>query len=209
MQHRVIVEFANGDRRVFVGIINIDFHGKLTLHGGMSCDQWEFDWKYIEKVMVQEGSIGLKSFKKHQSYDYIKDEIVLPAISVGNGHWYIKEINPEIKTLELDTEFKPDYAENFEETTLQSESFNTVICLNVIEHTKHPQKIIENAYKILKPNGLFIISVPFMTNLHFRPNDYWRYSLSGLTLLCEENGFKTEHIEWFNNRTRVRGKFRK
>lgn len=151
----------------------------------------------------------MRDIKKHQSYDFIRDRIILPAISIGNGEWNIKEINQEIKTLDFNTRFKPDYAENFEETTLQLETFNTVISLNMLEHTKHPYKIIKNVYKILKPKGILIISVPFKSDYHPAPHDYWRFSLEGLVLLCEECGFKREYMEYFKNRTRVRGVFKK
>jgi len=182
----------------------------------------EIGWDGVEKLfkgynMVNLGKgvrmfyrpVGTKDIRTHQSCKYIEDKIKLPAISIGNGEWNIKIINPEIKTLDFDTKYKPDYAEDFEETTLQSETFNTVICLNVIEHTKHPYKIIENAYKILKPNGILIISTPFLMELHEKPKDYWRFTEDGLVLLCEECGFTRLHTEYINNKRVVRGVFKK
>ncbi|MFX0077149.1 MAG: methyltransferase domain-containing protein, partial [Candidatus Hermodarchaeota archaeon] len=75
------------------------------------------------------------------------------------------------------------------------ETFNTVICINMLEHTKHPQKIIENAFKILNSGGKLLLSVPFRADIHDFPNDYWRFTDQGLRLLCEEAGFKTEELE--------------
>lgn len=39
-------------------------------------------------------------------------------------------------------------------------SFDVIICSEVIEHVKEPQRIVDRAYEMLKENGMFILSTP-------------------------------------------------
>jgi SAM-dependent methyltransferase len=56
------------------------------------------------------------------------------------------------------------------------ESFNAVICLETLEHTKNPLKIVDNMRKILRPGGWMIISTPGTEHpQHNWPQDYYRF----------------------------------
>jgi SAM-dependent methyltransferase len=66
---------------------------------------------------------------------------------------------------------------------LPDESVGTVICCEVFEHIKDPQKAIREIYRILKPSGLAIISAPMHYHIHEEPNDYWRFTPFGVKYL--------------------------
>jgi ubiquinone/menaquinone biosynthesis C-methylase UbiE len=57
-------------------------------------------------------------------------------------------------------------AENL--SLLKPASFDFIICSEVLEHLRHPEKTLSSLYCILKQNGLFIVTVP---------NGYGPYSL--------------------------------
>lgn len=59
-------------------------------------------------------------------------------------------------------------------------SFDNVIMTNLLEHVQEPQKVVNEVYRILKPNGLAVVFVPFMYPIHGDPNDYWRFTDEGL-----------------------------
>jgi len=44
---------------------------------------------------------------------------------------------------------------------LDSESFDNVICIEVLEHIFNFQNVLNEAYRILKPNGTFAVGVPY------------------------------------------------
>jgi ubiquinone/menaquinone biosynthesis C-methylase UbiE len=48
---------------------------------------------------------------------------------------------------------------------LERESFDRVICSEVLEHVPMPEKILINAYEVLKPGGLIAVSVPYRQKL--------------------------------------------
>lgn len=51
--------------------------------------------------------------------------------------------------------------------------FDNIICLEVFEYLKDPQKAIKEIYRVLKPGGTAIISCPFMYKVH---QDQLRYT---------------------------------
>ena len=44
-------------------------------------------------------------------------------------------------------------------------SFDRAICSEVLEHLPQPEKVLINAYEVLKPGGLLVVSVPYAQKL--------------------------------------------
>jgi SAM-dependent methyltransferase len=59
---------------------------------------------------------------------------------------------------------------------LPDNSVGTIICSSVLEHVENPIKAIEEFKRVLKSNGIIIITVPFIFPVHSYPNDYWRFT---------------------------------
>lgn len=56
------------------------------------------------------------------------------------------------------------------------ETFNTILCLEMLEHDDKPWVTIENIKRVLKKGGFLIISTPtFGFPLHRYPKDYFRF----------------------------------
>lgn len=65
---------------------------------------------------------------------------------------------------------------NLHNIDLPSESVGTVLILDTLEHVEFPRKAIEEAYRILKPNGILVISSVMKFPIHDYPYDYWRFT---------------------------------
>jgi len=59
---------------------------------------------------------------------------------------------------------------------LPSESVGTVLLMDTLEHVEFPRKAIEEIHRILKPNGVLIMSSVMNFQIHDYPNDYWRFT---------------------------------
>jgi len=68
--------------------------------------------------------------------------------------------------------------------SIKDGSFDTVICLQVIEHVKDPKNILKELSRVLKKNGHAIISFPHLSYIHDEPEDYFRFTLYGFKNLC-------------------------
>jgi SAM-dependent methyltransferase len=69
-------------------------------------------------------------------------------------------------------------------------SFDTVLSVQVLEHTPRPQALVNEMARVLAPDGLLILTAPFQFRLHEEPHDYFRYSPHGLRTLCEAAGLE-------------------
>ena len=95
-----------------------------------------------------------------------------------------------VKTLDLTLENGADYAGTAEATGLPSESFDLVLCTQVIEHCMNPWRALSEAFRILKPSGTLIVSAPHVWFYHPHPTDNWRFTQEGLVQLCRDAGFE-------------------
>lgn len=78
-------------------------------------------------------------------------------------------------------------------------SYDAVICTQVLEHVKDPRKAISEIIRILKKGGVLILTVPFNGALHASPDDFWRFSPSGLRALLEGCPFQDSKMELGGN----------
>ncbi|MFC2051605.1 class I SAM-dependent methyltransferase [Chloroflexota bacterium] len=78
---------------------------------------------------------------------------------------------------------------------IKNDSFDTVICNQVIEHVPKPWKLIEEIYRILKKDGTLLLSGPWIATYHAHPNDYYRFSSEGLAFLLHNAGFSKIEIQ--------------
>jgi SAM-dependent methyltransferase len=80
-------------------------------------------------------------------------------------------------------------------STIKTDSYDSAICLEVLEHIPDPFKAISEIHRILKPGGVLILSVPHLSRLHDEPNDYYRFTSHGLRYALERVGFIVLHLE--------------
>ncbi len=81
-----------------------------------------------------------------------------------------------------------------------AEQFDSVICIQVLEHVLTPIDFIREINRVLKKNGLFILTVPFIWDEHEQPYDYFRYTSFGIRQIIEQNGFEVlEQRKSLNN----------
>jgi SAM-dependent methyltransferase len=76
----------------------------------------------------------------------------------------------------------------------QDESFNTVFSTQVLEHVEEPQKLVKEAYRVLKHGGTLIISAPMYWEHHEEPYDFYRYTKYGFEFLLKNAGFEVIEI---------------
>lgn len=72
----------------------------------------------------------------------------------------------------------------------EDETFNTVVCNQVLEHVPQPRVLIAEAHRVLLSGGYFICTAPFLEPVHADPGDFFRYTTQGLKALCEDQGFR-------------------
>jgi SAM-dependent methyltransferase len=70
------------------------------------------------------------------------------------------------------------------------QSFDSALCSAVLEHLEEPEQAIRECFRVLKPGGHAIYTVPLMWHLHEEPRDFFRYTKYGLKHLFSKVGFE-------------------
>jgi len=88
----------------------------------------------------------------------------------------------------------PDMLYDGRRLPFEDRSFDTVLNVQVLEHTPHPAALVAEMARVLRDDGVLLLSAPFQFRLHEQPHDYYRYSPHGLRVLCEAAGLEVVEV---------------
>jgi SAM-dependent methyltransferase len=60
---------------------------------------------------------------------------------------------------------------------------DSITMLGTLEHIYEFEKVIQEVYRVLKPGGHFLLTVPWVFPHHAAPDDYYRFSVQSLKFL--------------------------
>ena len=100
---------------------------------------------------------------------------------------------------------KPDYLYDGKRLPFEDRSFDTVLNVQVLEHTPEPGALVREMARVLRDDGLLILTAPFEFRLHEEPNDFFRYTPHGLKQLCSRAGLEVIYTEQQGDLTTVIG----
>lgn len=105
------------------------------------------------------------------------------ALDIGCGKAIYGDFFPNRVTLDIAE--RPDFtvdivADAHDLHMIESASFDTILCTEVLEHLHTPEKAMSEFHRVLKPGGMIILSTRFIFPIHDAPGDYFRYTQFGL-----------------------------
>jgi SAM-dependent methyltransferase len=123
---------------------------------------------------------------------YLKGEV----LDVGAGtKKYQKIIEQHCdKYMTLDIEGDVDFVADAKNMPIDENSFDSILSFQMFEHVDEPQKIASEMYRVLKPGGIIISTVPFMAPEHADPNDFQRFTVHGFEYLFKKENFKILYV---------------
>lgn len=74
--------------------------------------------------------------------------------------------------------------------------FSGVLCSEVLEHVDRPWLALPKLRAVMQPDALLIVTTLFAFPEHGFPDDFYRYSRSGLALLLADAGFRDVQTEY-------------
>jgi SAM-dependent methyltransferase len=108
---------------------------------------------------------------------------IAPQVHEGARHFFPDTI--VIETFDIDPASGCTYIgdickyNNF----LSDNTYDYVVCTEVLEHTLRPWDAVNEIYRILKRGGTLFLSVPFNFRIHGPLPDCWRFTEHGLQIL--------------------------
>jgi SAM-dependent methyltransferase len=124
----------------------------------------------------------------------VRDKKML-LVDFGCGDMpYRSVIEPHVgKYLGVDLDLNPkaEHHIDFDSKTTLPDNYADIILSNqVLEHVDSPEGYLQEALRILKPGGTIILTTHGYWFYHPTPNDYWRWTGSGLRRTVEKEGFQ-------------------
>lgn len=128
--------------------------------------------------------IKTKYIRRHYVEKAVKEfEITGKVLEIGSGaRW---KYFPGSISLNRDLSAQPQIIGDAESLPFPDNTFDGIVCLEVIEHTPSPNKFVDEVYRTLKSNGQLLLTVPFIFEIHDE-RDYQRYTLQGLNYLLRK-----------------------
>jgi SAM-dependent methyltransferase len=96
--------------------------------------------------------------------------------------------NFEIDTFDISSKFNPTIVGDItkKNTSIPDNTYDCVLCLEVLEHTLNPFDAIKELRRILNDGGYLLISAPLNWRIHGPIPDCWRFTEHGWKVLLKD-----------------------
>jgi len=106
------------------------------------------------------------------------------VLDIGSGNRPVSEGFEKAIKLDIDVNAKVDVVGDAHCIPFNNGVFDLAWVGGVFEHIKNPHKVIDEINRVLKERGYIYIEIPFFQRIHGAPEDYQRFTISGLKELC-------------------------
>ena len=84
---------------------------------------------------------------------------------------------------------RPDAFAMAEAQPFRAGSFDTVLGLSMLTYLPQPGRMLAEAHRVLRSDGMLILEFTQMVPLHDEPHDYFRFTRYGAQVLLDQAGF--------------------
>ena len=92
------------------------------------------------------------------------------------GQFNIENYDLRVTYANLTTAKGPDVQSDAAWLPFVDESFDAVVCSELLEHVPDPPSVLKEAFRVLRRGGVILICVPFIYQIHGDPYDFGRYT---------------------------------
>lgn len=106
----------------------------------------------------------------------------------------VLRIDGDVRSVNVDAEAQPDILADASRIPVADASFDHALCFNLLEHVEHPDAVLREIVRVLRPGGTLLLQTPFLVNVHGHPMDFRRYTDTALTNMATQAGFLVERV---------------
>ncbi len=187
------VKYRNGT--YFFGEVHPDVQPSLARRNPSDERYWtpwrKTNFKFIESVL---SSIAPES----------------EILDIGSGKLYFSKLVDRFPNVSVDiypykgTDVCADCTKKL---PFNDNCFDVILLSNVLEHIADPDGLLLNIRRILRPEGIVIVTVPFLAAIHQAKYDFYRYTEFGLTELFKKHNFVFSRFARWGNSLTLAGDF--
>jgi SAM-dependent methyltransferase len=126
-------------------------------------------------TLLLDAGAGECAYKRYFSHCNYKSA----DLGVGDDNWNYSHL---------------DYITPLDKLPIEDNTFDAVLCTQVLEHLSLPKESVQEMYRVLKKGGKLFLTVPMAQDEHQVPYDFFRYTSYGLKYLFNEAGFESFEI---------------
>jgi SAM-dependent methyltransferase len=106
----------------------------------------------------------------------------------GGSKSRYRQLFKEYIVVDVNPHYKPDIVGDIQDLPFNNNSIECVLCFSVFEHVENPILAAEELYRVLKPGGKALLSIPFIWPYHGNKfyRDFWRFTEDGLRILFKK-----------------------
>lgn len=161
-----ILEFVDNS-----GLTQTSFQQQEMTNSGTLAKIYNFGKKIVNSEFLAKDQI--KEFVSNVA----ENEII---VELGCGN---RRLVPNIINVDLFPFPNVDMTMDIHHTGFRSNSIDYIVLDCVLEHVSEPQKVIDEAYRILKEGGKIICTAPWIFPYHGYPKNFYNISKDGHKLL--------------------------
>jgi len=149
------------------------------------------EWKYFSASVLAHWRIMFEDFAPRYLHGTVLD--------AGCGHApYINILRQHSDQL-ISLDYKVSHPDqqvcaDVRKLPFVKDCVDSLLSTQVLEHVANPFEAIQEAERVLRSGGILLLSVPHLSRLHELPNDYFRFTESGLRYLAQVGGFEVIEI---------------
>jgi SAM-dependent methyltransferase len=87
-----------------------------------------------------------------------------------------------------------DLVADVEELPHLTGTVGTVLAMSTFEHVRHFWRGFDEIRRVLRPDGVLLVAVPFHFQIHNYPSDYWRFTPQAMEVLLDE--YPSKIVGW-------------
>ena len=105
---------------------------------------------------------------------------VAPQVHEGARPYFPECV--QVETLDIDPKAGATYTTDLCNCRAEvpDDSFDYLVCTEVLEHTRQPFNAVDSMFRILKPGGYCFVTTPYNFRIHGPLPDCWRFTEHGL-----------------------------
>jgi SAM-dependent methyltransferase len=105
------------------------------------------------------------------------------------------DIFEDLLTLNIDPDQSPDIVGDAHNLPMGNNSFDVVVCSEVLEHIINPTQAVFEMHRVLKSGGILLLTTRFLFPVHDAPGDFWRFTPYGLREMFKDWDILEEDVE--------------
>jgi SAM-dependent methyltransferase len=143
----------------------------------------------LRKILESIFSTYQSSTEKINIFDYGCGDVPYKPIFSNIAHSYLAGDIPENPCADI-------ILESNGHVPCDSETFDVVLSIQVLEHVPDVNNYLQEARRVLKKNGRLVLSTHGWWTYHPYSLDLWRWTREGLIYLLKNNGFNVIDTYW-------------